>query len=125
MSGGGRGQRWACTVLRVFRDNADPDGIVSNQSVRDFSRRYKIHDGTFSDAIYSLVEDGQLELVERARGNIPSIYRLTGDEPESDCPIESVVRMVPNRRYDGCAGELPMIAVSVARVKFLEGAVHG
>ncbi len=125
MSGGGRGQRWACTVLQVFRDNANPDGIVSNQSVRDFSRRYKIHDGTFSDAVYSLVEDGQLELVERARGNIPSIYRLTGDEPVSDCPIESVVRMVPNRRYDGCAGELPMIAVSVARVKFLEGAVHG
>ncbi len=125
MSGGGRGQRWACTVIDAFRDNADPDGIVRGISLRDFSRRYRIHDGTLSDAISSLITDGRVEVVEATRGNIPTIYRLTGDEPETDCPIESVVRMVPNRRYDGCAGELPMIAVSVARVKFLEGAVHG
>ncbi len=123
MSGGGRGKRWACTVIDVFRDNADPNGIVSGISVRDFSRRYHIHDGTLSNAISSLIEDGRVEMVERTRGNIPAIYRLTGTTPESDCPIESVVRMVPNRKYDGCSGSLPTIAVSVARVKFLEGVV--
>ncbi len=114
-------------VLAGLQSLADASGLVWGVSQDALGKLVNIPARGVGYALDLLIKAGAISLIIEGKGRQKAMYRVGVSVPPPEpireyTPhgIEAVTRHIANRNFAGSGDVLPTIAISLARVRFLE-----
>lgn len=121
-------------VVEILEAAADSHRVVRDTAARGLAYKVRTSGRVIAEIMQELKQAGIIDELVPANGPRTGVYRLLNGEvlpvvpvaivPPAcpECGIEAVTRMVADRNYLGECSELPVTAISLPRVRFLESA---